>query len=104
MVDIDEKVVECSKKYLPSFHDGSYSDERTVLLFEDGRKFLEEGDEKFDVIIMDITCPLEGGPSYKLFTREFYEVVKKKTDPARCLCYPGQYYLSSRLTHVFNTE
>lgn len=81
MVDIDEKVVECSKKYLPSFHDGSYSDERTVLLFEDGRKFLEEGDEKFDVIIMDITCPLEGGPSYKLFTKEFYEVVKKRLTP-----------------------
>ena len=78
MVDIDEKVVECSKKYLPTFHNGGFSDERTVLLFGDGREFLEESNELFDVIIMDITCPLEEGPSYKLFTKEFYELVKKK--------------------------
>ncbi len=81
MVDIDEKVVECSKKYLPSFHKGSFSDKRTVLLFGDGRKFLEDSDEKFDVIIIDITCPLEGGPSYKLFTKEFYELVKERLTP-----------------------
>jgi len=70
MVDLDEKVVECAKEYLPSFHDGSFSDERTTLLFEDGRKFMEETDVTFDVIIIDITCPLESGPAYKLFTRE----------------------------------
>ncbi|MCP5006990.1 MAG: polyamine aminopropyltransferase [Planctomycetes bacterium] len=81
MVDIDEKVVECSREYLPSFHAGAFSDERTVLLFGDGRKFLAESDEKFDAIIIDITCPLEGGPSYKLFTREFYEVVKNRLTP-----------------------
>ncbi|MFQ5962821.1 MAG: polyamine aminopropyltransferase [Candidatus Scalinduaceae bacterium] len=81
MIDIDEKVVECSRKYLPSFHNGSFSDKRTILLFKDGRQFIEETDEKFDVIIIDITCPLEGGPSYKLFTQEFYEIVKKRLTP-----------------------
>ena len=30
MVDLDEKVVECAKEYLPSFHDGSFSDERAT--------------------------------------------------------------------------
>ncbi len=81
MVDLDEKVVECSKKYLPSFHNGSFSDKRTKLLFEDGRKFMEETDETFDVIIIDITCPLEDGPAYRLFTKEFYDVVKQKLAP-----------------------
>ncbi|ODS33286.1 MAG: spermidine synthase (putrescine aminopropyltransferase) [Candidatus Scalindua rubra] len=78
MVDIDDKVIECSRKYLPSFHNGSFSDERTKLVFKDGRKFIEETDETFDVIIIDITCPLEGGPSFKLFTQEFYEHVRQK--------------------------
>jgi len=81
MVDLDEKVVECAKEYLPSFHDGSFSDERATLLFEDGRKFMEETDVTFDVIIIDITCPLEAGPAYKLFTKEFYDLVRQKLTP-----------------------
>lgn len=81
MVDLDEKVVECAKEYLPSFHDGSFSDKRARILFEDGRKFMEETDVTFDVIIIDITCPLEAGPAYKLFTREFYDLVRNKLTP-----------------------
>jgi spermidine synthase len=81
MVDLDEKVVECSKEYLPSFHNGGFSDKRTTLLFEDGRNFIEKTNETFDAVIIDITCPLEEGPSYKLFTKEFYEVVKQKLTP-----------------------
>ena len=81
MVDLDEKVVECAKEYLPTFHDGSFADERATILFEDGRKFLEETDLTFDVMIIDITCPLEEGPAYKLFTREFYDLVRRKLTP-----------------------
>ncbi len=81
MVDIDEKVVECAGKYLPTFHNGSFTDKRTVLTFGDGRKFIEDSVDAFDAVIMDITCPLEEGPSYKLFTREFYEIVKQKLTP-----------------------
>lgn len=81
MIDIDEKVIECAKEHLPTFHKGSFSDKRTTLLFEDGRDYIEKTDEIFDAIIIDITCPLEGGPSYKLFTKEFYEQVKRKLSP-----------------------
>ncbi len=79
MVDIDEKVVECAEKYLPTFHNGCFKDKRTELTFGDGREFIENSDDAmFDAVIMDITCPLEEGPSYKLFTREFYEIVRQK--------------------------
>ncbi len=81
MVDLDEKVVESAKEYLPSFHDGSFDDERATILFEDGRKYLEETDLTFDVMIIDITCPLEEGPAYKLFTREFYDLVRQRLTP-----------------------
>ncbi len=82
MVDIDEKVVECAEKYLPTFHNGGFKDKRTELTFGDGREFIEKSaDGMFDAVIMDITCPLEEGPSYKLFTREFYEIVRQKLTP-----------------------
>ncbi len=81
MIDIDQKVVDCAREFLPTFHKGAFTDPRTELRFEDGRKFIEDSKDLFDVIIIDLTCPLEGGPSYMLFTREFYSIVKDKLAP-----------------------
>lgn len=79
MVDLDKEVVEICMKYLPEMHRNSFFDRRVELFFEDGRKFVENSeDSSFDVIIMDSTDPLEGGPSYLLFTVEFYRAVFKK--------------------------
>ncbi len=36
MVDIDEKVVECAGKYLPTFHNGSMEGSMTIILFAFG--------------------------------------------------------------------
>ncbi len=81
MIDIDQKVVDCAREFLPTFHNGAFEDPRTELRFEDGRKFIETSEDKFDIIIIDLTCPLEGGPSYMLFTREFYSIVREKLTP-----------------------
>ena len=32
---------------------------------------VENGDERFDVIIGHLTYPMEGGPCYKLYTKYF---------------------------------
>lgn len=76
MIEIDEEVVKLSKEYLPSFNAGAFDDSRVELLYTDGRKYLEKSDTKFDVIIIDISEPLEDSPAYLLFTEEFYEIVK----------------------------
>jgi spermidine synthase len=81
MIDIDKKVVDCAREFLPTFHNGAFDDPRTELRFEDGRKYIETSEDKFDVIIIDLTCPLEGGPSYMLFTQEFYSIVRDKLTP-----------------------
>ena len=78
MVDIDEEMIACAKKYLPSFHMGSFDDSRLELVIEDGRKYLERTNEQFDAIVIDVNDPLEGGPSYMLFTIEFYKIIIKK--------------------------
>lgn len=78
MVDIDRKVVECAQQFLPSFNNGAFKDPRAELRYEDGRKFIENSSGNFDIIIIDLTCPMEGGPSYMLFTKEFYSITRNK--------------------------
>jgi spermidine synthase len=81
MVDIDQEVVEKSKELLPEWHRGAFDDPRTDLRFMDARKYLEETQDSYDVIIIDISEPVEEGPAYLLFTREFYEIVKDRLSP-----------------------
>jgi spermidine synthase len=78
MVDIDKEVVDRCRELLPEYHQGAFDDPRVELQYLDARKYLEEGDEKFDVIIIDISEPVEEGPAYLLFTQEFYNIVTEK--------------------------
>lgn len=75
MVDLDKEVVEICESLLPNHHKGSFKDPRADLRFEDARKFLETSEDKFDVIILDLPDPQEGGPASFLYTKEFYKIV-----------------------------
>ena len=75
------EVVEACKKHLPEWHQGSFDDKRTELKFLDARKYLEETDKIYDVIIIDISEPVEEGPAYLLYTKEFYNIVNNKLSP-----------------------
>eukprot|EP00548_Thalassiothrix_antarctica_P019925 CAMPEP_0194194024 /NCGR_PEP_ID=MMETSP0154-20130528/75356_1 /TAXON_ID=1049557 /ORGANISM="Thalassiothrix antarctica, Strain L6-D1" /LENGTH=378 /DNA_ID=CAMNT_0038918413 /DNA_START=14 /DNA_END=1151 /DNA_ORIENTATION=+ len=74
MVDIDGKVIEVCKQFLPEWGGESIiSDKRFELIIGDAHKWMMETQEKFDVIIMDISDPIEAGPGIMLYTKEFYE-------------------------------
>lgn len=81
MVDIDQQVVEVSRKYLPGWHKGAFDDPRTELHYEDARKRLLDSNDQYDVILVDLSDPVEGNPSAPLFTREFYEMVLDRLTP-----------------------
>jgi spermidine synthase len=81
MVDIDEELVRLCEKYLSVWHKGAFHDKRVRLIFDDAIKFVEHTDEIFDVAIMDITDPLEGGPAALMYTKEFFQAVKRKLGP-----------------------
>jgi len=81
MVDIDDEVIRVAKEYLPEWHQGAFDDPRLELLIMDGLKYVEEASEKFDVIIADLADPLEAGPAYKLYTKEYYEKLKNLLNP-----------------------
>ena len=81
MVDIDEEVIESCRKHLPEWSDGAFEDPRQELRFMDARKYLEETKDMYDIIIIDISEPVEEGPAYLLYTKEFYQIVQKRMTP-----------------------
>ncbi len=82
MVDIDAELVEVCRQWLPSFHQGSFDDPRMRLVVADARTWLAgQPDGAFDVIVVDLPEPLEEGPALKLFTREMYEIIRRKLAP-----------------------
>jgi len=78
MVDIDVEVIDICKRLLPAHHQGSFDDPRVELLHMDAKEYLAETKERFDVIIIDLSEPIEGGPAYLLYTQKFYEMLKSK--------------------------
>ena len=72
MVEIDREVVELCRQYLPSLSAGGFDDPRVTLEFADGVQFAADGNEIFDVIIVDSTDPYPEGPGTALFTSAFY--------------------------------
>ncbi|KAL7548703.1 hypothetical protein ACHAWF_011972 [Thalassiosira exigua] len=78
MVDVDPEVVEVCKKYLPQWGGEAVANHpKMELIIGDAHKYIMETDEKFDVIIMDISDPIEAGPGIALYTHEFYERAKE---------------------------
>mmetsp|Transcript_25759 Transcript_25759/g.34851 ORF Transcript_25759/g.34851 Transcript_25759/m.34851 type:complete len:319 (-) Transcript_25759:106-1062(-) len=84
MVDIDEDVVRFCREHLEENH-AAFADKRLELVIDDAKAWLERSDSKFDVIIMDLDDPLEGGPCYQLYTTEFYSMLKTKMNPGAVL-------------------
>jgi thermospermine synthase len=84
MVDIDGDVVDFCKAHLPENAE-AFADPRLDLVIDDCKVQLEKATEKFDVIIMDLDDPLEGGPCYWLYCKEFYEMCKSKLNPGGIL-------------------
>ncbi len=70
LVDIDGKVIEYSKKYLPSIA-GKLDDPRVEVIVNDGYMHIHEHKNTYDVIMVDSTEPV--GPAVNLFTKGFYQ-------------------------------
>ncbi|MEM5793675.1 MAG: polyamine aminopropyltransferase [Candidatus Aenigmatarchaeota archaeon] len=80
MVEISKDVVDVAKKYLKEIHQGSFYNSKVEVIFNDGRNYLIEESDKFDCIIIDATDPSPCGISAGLYTKEFYEIVKRKLE------------------------
>jgi spermidine synthase len=85
-VEIDRKVIEVAKKYLPKIcsiePNGGlvWNDPRVHLIIKDGREFLRTAKEPYDIIIVDLPAPTNEFVN-ALYTREFHALVKKNLRP-----------------------
>jgi thermospermine synthase len=67
------------KEFLPDWSAGTFDDKRAKVIIDDAKGQLEGfPDGYFDVIILDLSDPLDGGPCYQLYTTSFYETCKAK--------------------------
>jgi spermidine synthase len=85
MVDIDGEAIDFVKQHMGAWHRGAFDDPRTELVIGDARAHLERSDERYDAIVVDVTDPIAGGPSYLLFTAEFYRLAAARLNPGGIL-------------------
>lgn len=70
LVEIDGKVIEYSKQFLPEIA-GKLEDPRVEVIVNDGYMHILEHKNEYDVIMVDSTEPV--GPAAPLFERGFYQ-------------------------------
>lgn len=101
LCEIDGKVIELSKKYLPSLAN-SLSDKRVNIFVEDGFKFLKNKERKnhYDIVIVDSTDPV--GMAAKLFGKSFFELVRRtlKQDGILCTQCESPFFFEETITKV----
>jgi spermidine synthase len=72
LVEIDGKVIEYSKKYLPEIA-GELDNPRVEVIINDGYMHIHEKKNTYDVVMVDSTEPV--GPAVQLFERGFYAAI-----------------------------
>jgi len=70
MVEIDGRVIDFCRKYLPTISNGAFDDPRAAIVIDDGAKYVKGSHDPFDVCIVDSPDPI--GPARVLFQKDFY--------------------------------
>jgi spermidine synthase len=81
MIDIDGDVVEACKQHLPEMHQNAFEDPRVELIIADALKILDNTTQTWDIIISDLSDPIESGPSFPLFTKEYFAKLRRVLNP-----------------------
>ena len=85
--EIDEDVVQVSKKFLPGMAVG-YSSSKLILRVDNGFEFMKQNQDAFAVIITDSSDPL--GPAESLFKDSCYRLMKTALKEGGILCCQGE--------------
>uniref|UniRef100_A0A1B6E4G1 Spermidine synthase n=1 Tax=Clastoptera arizonana TaxID=38151 RepID=A0A1B6E4G1_9HEMI len=83
LVEIDEQVLNVSKKYLPFMCKGLFNPKLTIHI-GDGFKYMSEHQQEYDVIITDSSDPV--GPAVSLFQLSYFELMKRALKPGGIVC------------------
>jgi spermidine synthase len=81
LVDIDGEIIAQCKEFLTEWHEGSFDHPKSTLIIDDGKKFVENTEDQFDIIFIDICDRLDNSPAVELYTQQFYASLKKILKP-----------------------
>ncbi|XP_055386739.1 spermidine synthase [Condylostylus longicornis] len=98
-IEIDERVVELSKKYLPHMAIG-FKNPKLKLTIGDGFEYMKNHINEFDVIITDSSDPV--GPAVSLFQENYFSLMRKALRPGGIVCSQGGTFWTD-LQHVKET-
>eukprot|EP00128_Syssomonas_multiformis_P010053 Colp12_sorted_trinity150504_noHs@6893 len=85
--EIDGRVIELSKQYLPSMAVG-FSHPKVKTIVGDGFQYMRDNTGSFDVIITDSSDPF--GPATTLFGETYYNLMKNALAPGGIVCAQGE--------------
>ncbi len=96
MVDIDDRVIGVSKEFLPEWSAGAFDDARAEVIVGDALEHMRVRQDRYDVILSDLTEPLEDSPSNPLFNDGVFALIKSR------LVEGGVYALQASTAGVHN--
>lgn len=85
--EIDEMVIDVSKKYFPEYA-AVWTHPKLKVYVGDGAAYLDKHRREFDVIIVDSSDPV--GPAESLFQASFFKSCKKALTKKGILCTQGE--------------
>ncbi|MFQ5951100.1 MAG: spermidine synthase [Candidatus Geothermarchaeales archaeon] len=110
LVELDAKVLDVCKTYLPEVSAGAFDDDRTHVVVGDGMDYLKLESGSFDVVMMDLTDPALGGPEVNLYGEEGISAVRRRLSDGGALIVQSSCHVYHRklfdellatLLHVF---
>ncbi|KAF0989951.1 hypothetical protein HZS_2243 [Henneguya salminicola] len=93
LCEIDEDVINVSKKYLPNMAKG-FTSKKAKIIIEDAFEHIQRNTHKYDVIICDLTDPA-GSPSEKLYTSESISLMHNSLKQDGILCLQSECFWMS---------
>lgn len=107
VAELDDGVVAAARRHLGAIHRGAFDDPRLELRITDGKAYVEQSGERFDLLLLDLTDP--HGPSQALYTREFYAACRRALEPGGILSLHTESPISrpatyARIIHTLRAE
>ena len=76
---------------------GAFDDARLELHFADARRYLETDSRTYDVILIDLPDPQEAGPAGALYTRNFYDLLRRRLNPGGVVAVQSEQLMTGNL-------
>jgi spermidine synthase len=83
MAELDQAVIDISKRYLGAIHRGAFDDPRMTVRIGDGLDFVRSTQERFDLIVLDLTDP--DTPAFQLYSEQFFRMCRAILNPGGML-------------------